>query len=806
MNNVDIDLKIAQFMLEEESIRLGMERYENKSAYYEDKGLYSSKESSRVIMKDRIRLISLRLEEKEQEVTGLGANYNKMLPLVKIKGNYDIAAYVGFKALIDLILRNKESIVLTKIILYVAAILERESLFENFEEEQKAYFDTIKNDIKRKNIESIDSKLKLVNKYFKKFESEREEWSVNLSTHIGSKVLDAVLLVCSDLFERKIVRKGNKTYHIVEVSDKFYEWVKEFESNRSEMLPVFLPTVIPPMDFTSEKLGGYYTYRLQNAMPLIKTKSKRAKKAIKNKVPEEHIKAINKMQKTAYRVNEKVYEVLKEVYKLDLAIGIPNSQPIINKIPFPAKGKKETWTPEEEEAVRLWKVMRIELYGLENQRKGKLLSYVQMVKIIERMKGFKQFYFPYHCDFRGRIYCSASQFNPQGSDLSRGCLEYANGKRIGYIGIRELAINMANKYGISKCTREERLQWTLSNEEAIRMTVEDPIRNHHFWSKADKPYQFLAACFEWQGCNFGADPEFLTRIPCGVDGSCNGLQHYSAMLRDEIGAKATNLVNTELPNDIYEEVAFISQRKIREKVTTDPLIKIWQKEGVSRKCAKRPVMTKVYGATLQSCKQYIKEYMMDNEAFSHFDNREMFMSARALSEVLYKTIGEVVVGAEEAMAWLRKLPTETKDFIYWETPIGFPVFQHYSKGTSVNIRTQLCGEISVAVEDYMKKDRYNSNEQRNGIAPNFVHSLDATHLVMTVNSSNLDAYTMIHDEYGTYACDVPELKKALRQSFYDLYNNNDPLQQLAEQLGVECNIKKGNYKLEEILEAEYFYD
>ena len=38
------------------------------------------------------------------------------------------------------------------------------------------------------------------------------------------------------------------------------------------------------------------------------------------------------------------------------------------------------------------------------------------------------------------------------------------------------------------------------------------------------------------------------------DGSCNGLQHYAALGRDDAGAKSVNLFPLDSPADVYSEV------------------------------------------------------------------------------------------------------------------------------------------------------------------------------------------------------------------------------------------------------------
>uniref|UniRef100_UPI002FBEC18E DNA-directed RNA polymerase n=1 Tax=Escherichia coli TaxID=562 RepID=UPI002FBEC18E len=44
-------------------------------------------------------------------------------------------------------------------------------------------------------------------------------------------------------------------------------------------------------------------------------------------------------------------------------------------------------------------------------------------------------------------------------------------------------------------------------------------------------------------------------LPLAFDGSCSGIQHFSAMLRDEVGGLAVNLLPSETVQDIYGIVA-----------------------------------------------------------------------------------------------------------------------------------------------------------------------------------------------------------------------------------------------------------
>ena len=103
--------------------------------------------------------------------------------------------------------------------------------------------------------------------------------------------------------------------------------------------------------------------------------------------------------------------------------------------------------------------------------------------------------------------------------------------------------------------------------------------------------------------------EFVSRIPVAMDGSCSGIQHFSAMLRDERGGAAVNLVPQELPADVYRAVAekVIEQAEWQAANGEEDSIKHnadgvaylsegsktiaqqWLKFGITRKVTKRSV-------------------------------------------------------------------------------------------------------------------------------------------------------------------------------------------------------------------------
>jgi DNA-directed RNA polymerase len=151
--------------------------------------------------------------------------------------------------------------------------------------------------------------------------------------------------------------------------------------------------------------------------------------------------------------------------------------------------------------------------------------------------------------------------------------------------------------------------WVEANTHKIIEVSKDPI-NNRWWAEAEDQWQFLAFCFEWSDMvlNYGGDTrQFPSHLSIQLDGTCNGLQNFSALLRDEDGGKATNLVPQDTPSDIYQEVADVLIEMVGEDARKGiDEAKIWNGK-ITRKVVKRGVMTTPYGAKKYGLKSQLKE-------------------------------------------------------------------------------------------------------------------------------------------------------------------------------------------------------
>jgi DNA-directed RNA polymerase len=412
-------------------------------------------------------------------------------------------------------------------------------------------------------------------------------------------------------------------------------------------------------------------------------------------------------------------------------------------------------------------------------------------------------YFPHSLDFRGRIYPIASYLSPQGYDLPRALLTFSQSCAVDDTAAKWLALHGANRLGdtpdgrkVSALTLDERVEWVHNHTNEIIQAAERPF-DDLWWAEADKPLQFWAFCREWADLIRTNDrgEVFYSSLPCAMDGTCNGLQHFSALLRDESGARAVNVVPQDGPQDVYAVVA----EKVLDRLaqSQDPIAMKWlgihQTWGVvTRKLTKQPTMTFGYGSNRFGFTTQIISHLKDHpsylaikERFSSVEDgkaKDQFGHAcKVMAEIIWMALGDTITNAFAGMDWMRhatKGASKANREIEWSVPgTGFRVRQEYYKEDRSRIATVLGGAV-FKPSIWVATDKVDSRRQASGIAPNFVHSCDAAALMMTVvqaKAEGVESFAMIHDSYGTLAGDCETLSRCCRSAFARLYTHQDVL-------------------------------
>ena len=806
-----IDVQLA---LEKNMLDRGVQRYHSARDTAEDNERGADTTYARQLLPGLCTELA-DLIEVAKTAKGAGRQHKALIFLRLVDSNQ--AAFLTMKLIFNCLMNNKNIVAIAS---ELGTRIEDQVRFERFEAEHKQLYAAIIKDFKRKRTSAYRHQHRVLTHKANEKEDGWSAWTPQEKLLVGTKLIELAIL-STGIIQKKIITIRNKSIAVLQPTEEALEWIEEHTAHAELLQPDFMPCVVPPSDWTSLEEGGYFSPALRTRCPFVKTKSKLHWNSIKRHSFTEPREAVNAIQKTAWSINIDVYKIMQEVWRRNLQIGMPGSEQIVPPpCPFPRDADIKELGEFEQAMFVTWKHQAARAYTEERQRVSKALTLKQVFTMANIYKEYDAFYFVYNCDFRGRIYAATSGLSPQGTDFGKGLLQFSKGKELGAEGAYWVAVHGSNVYGYDKDSYDGRVAFIREREDMIKAVAANPLGSaeRSIWSNADKPYQFLAFCFEWAQYLEQGD-SFVSRIAVALDGSCNGLQNFSAMLRDSIGGAATNLLPSEEPQDIYARVAEVCVHKLQHRLTSDEpegiaMAERWLEVGINRKCAKRPVMTLPYGSTQQSCRDYIAEYLYDTDQVV-FDRDEVFKAACYLSPILWESIGEVVIAARAAMDWLKKasrVMSKSNKVIQWKTPSGFLVYQGSMQSTAQKVKTQLCGRLMLTLRTCT--DKVDTFKQANGISPNFVHSMDATHLVKTVihgAASGVQDWAMIHDSFGTYAADTPALAKAIREAFVEMYTEQDVL---AEWKKVQEDCigeslpdlpKKGDLDLQKVLDAKYFF-
>jgi DNA-directed RNA polymerase len=606
------------------------------------------------------------------------------------------------------------------------------------------------------------------------------------------------------------------------------KWLSQRNDALEFLSPIAMPMVVPPLPWGPHTRGGY-RFAMRNKFTLVrKVKPVHQKVIDRTEMPVVY-EAINRIQDTAWCINKDVLELVETIQQKGSAMA---GVPAYEDDPLPPKPVDiET----NEDARKKWRRAAHAVRETNHLRAVRAVEYMKVLSAARGVSAEGAIYFPYNLDFRGRVYPISNYLSPQGSDLSRALLTFADAKPLGSDGARWLAIHGANCLGdtpegekISKMAFADRVNWVERRSDEICRVVADPL-THSWWEKADKPLQFFAFCVEWSRyIASGRSESFLSGLPIAQDGSCNGLQHFSALLRDEVGGLAVNLVPQDTPQDIYQRVADKVLDKLEERAQWSWFAARWLTSGlVTRKLTKRPTMTFGYGSKKFGFRSQIIEFLMglDNwqevkTLFTDPEGKHVVGDAASLmSELIWNSLGEIVVAAADAMAWMqnavRKVVVTGKP-VKWTVPgTAFPVEQAYFVSTSKCVETILAGRV-IQPRIYADTNEIELHKQVNSVAPNVVHSLDAAALMLTVQraaAEGVEAFGMIHDSYATVAGDCAVLAQATRQSFVKLYTANNVIgslhAQFMEQMEkpMDCPAPPllGDLDVSTVLASDYFF-
>ncbi|KAL1205880.1 DNA-directed RNA polymerase 2, chloroplastic/mitochondrial [Cardamine amara subsp. amara] len=610
----------------------------------------------------------------------------------------------------------------------------------------------------------------------------------------------------------KIVAKGNmksgRKYGVIECDPLVRKGLEK--TGRYAVMP-YMPMLVPPLKWSGYDKGAY----LFLSSYIMKTHGAKQQREALKSAPQGQLKpvfeALDTLGSTKWRVNKRVLTVVDRIWSSG-----SRAADLVDRSDVPLPEKPDT---EDEGILKKWK-WEVKSAKKENsERHSQRCDTELKLSVARKMKDEEGFYYPHNVDFRGRAYPMPPHLNHLGSDLCRGVLEFAEGRPLGISGLRWLKIHLANLFagGVDKLSLEGRLAFTENHLDDIFDSADRPLEGSRWWLQAEDPFQCLAVCINLTEALRSPSPEtVLSHIPVHQDGSCNGLQHYAALGRDTVGAEAVNLVAGEKPADVYSEIAIRVLDIIRRDADKDPedfpdaLRARKLLNQVDRKLVKQTVMTSVYGVTYIGARDQIKRRLKERSEFS--DDKEIFGAACYAAKMTLTAMDEMFQAARAIMRWFgecAKIIAAQNETVRWTTPLGLPVVQPYHQMGTTLVKTSL-QTLSLQRET----DKVIARRQRTAFPPNYIHSLDGSHMMMTAVACKRAGvcFAGVHDSFWTHACDVDKLNIILREKFVELYsqpileNLLESFEQSFPHLEFPPLPERGDLDLNVVLDSPYFFN
>lgn len=585
--------------------------------------------------------------------------------------------------------------------------------------------------------------------------------------HISGYFLDCVIE------NQNIITRGKDQKHrgmyTLDLSPEIAKYYDPNVGARNLFKPSKVPMICEPERWDSSLQGGGYLTQKESFLVNVKSRKHREiiLKNLENvKTKKLFLNAVNLLQKTPWVINRQILEVVKSLQNCE-------------ELKYDAHEKNF-------------------LCG-------------QTSFLAKEYKDFK-LYFPWYLDFRGRMYTSVTQISPQAHEGGRALLLFAEEQSINKKNeqptLENLYIYGYNKYSPTsrKKSKNEMITWVDSNINEIIKSAKNPHSNLDFWLNASDKYCFLAFCFEISKIKTTNYLHRTTQLPVYIDGTCNGFQHYSALLRDEKVAPFVNLVDSEVPGDFYQEVANNLRESLMKSASEDEVLKEVMLRYVDRSFVKKSVISAGYGAGLDTrtevtANNLYEALMEDANKNSDLENlvsscknsaeiadSAIFTISKEIESLLSGSISKLCPSFSKVKRWLGKVSkviSSKGECIGWESPSGFPVSNYYYDFPHIEIKLYIGKtpkKILFKDMESTKNISIDKNQIQSSMAPNFIHSLDASHAAFiitnffqTKSEQESNSIASIHDSFATHATHIDELHKIIRQTFFNIYSENQLL-------------------------------
>ena len=167
-------------------------------------------------------------------------------------------------------------------------------------------------------------------------------------------------------------------------------------------------------------------------------------------------------------------------------------------------------------------------------------------QVLKKQYAGKTIYSNWASDYRGRMYSIGYYINPQGTELEKNMVGFANGEKLDFHGILQLKKSIASAYGLDKKPDKEKLQWFDRNKKVLHLRK----------AMAKEPHTFGILVKAWKNHLQGKK----IHTPIELDATNSQSQMVSVLLHSNNIAEKSNVIPVEkngeiIISDLYQEIA-----------------------------------------------------------------------------------------------------------------------------------------------------------------------------------------------------------------------------------------------------------
>lgn len=701
-------------------------------------------------------------------------------------------------------------------------------------------------------------------KYFRNWEPRRRRafakkvsnlktWNFKKKMKVGMALLQTAKQQNLCQFTMRYRQDRKKKYDritFVHLSDDVKEMMEQSAADLMAYLcPTRFPLVCRPLDLTEDEQGGFRSEDLRRRSKVVtgttvKIITPQGEDEVASDLldqsgslgaaeeegyvsgrvapPERHSttsrETINNLQRIEWRVNDRVLGLMEDFHNADNPVG---------RVPRKTNEREEIgrWaddaTPQE---IAQHKARLSQVYTEWHRNETSRLQFYTLTNAARSLKG-RVLWHAYNADFRGRFYSDSAYLNPQGDDLNKSLIQFATPYKVSKVGIYWLMVGLANEMGYDKASFDGRVKWVQERMDLWKQIDANPHNTVREWEDDSKmknaTFTRVARIFDLMN----ALRTGYSSMPVNLDGSCNGAQHWAAITRDNAVAEKVNLMDTPVPQDLYQFVADGCTKMCMDEPNPWRNMFLEHFDGaISRKVCKRSVMCDPYGISDHSVRGYVI-------AEGHLDwvPKETRIAAA-------KEMGDLICTSKEKQMQFvnhgKRLATllcgwvvgETNTPFWWYSPNGFQVINHYQKREKMLLSLEIWNksfERKYQVQSTVKIDTDEPSAEKSAQAmpPNWIHSIDGAHMSFSVNGMiavGIIQQSVIHDSFGCPAEDVPVMREIIKEKFYEIHLS-DQLRGLIDHaeaiVGRELpadhpasdEYQLGDYDIRDVLDSEYAF-